>query len=656
MSELERHVCTVHRISLDDPSAEELDLTGTRSLAGEQMAKLLSSLGGNTHLRKLRLADMGLQASAVVLLSTALCANQGLRHLDIEGNQLTNLQLLPLVQAAGSSSVLEELRLGVVLKERELGQALVAALKKNRMLVKISIEISDTPLRMQVESELTRNVDAARRRRQAAKIAAGVAAERHSRSELESKILGCTTVAQLAGLIQHEPAQRTQTWLIWMVHRMFLNDPSLTTFNWSLSPIAVASGDPVIFPKLAAAVAKNTHLERLLLSRSGFNDFEALAASLQVNRTLRILDIDRLSLSALDLILIANAVAAGGSLAELRCNSTVNLGKGHKSAPVFQALVNAVKTNTNLCKLVIDVDEAQYRDAIQDQVARNKAAWWSRKKTATPQVQSVAAERHAPAMEAKCSQDADACQQLQEYLSAVAAPAERTFGREELRAAAGQLVEVLPGRCWVVPCALTAAECKAWIHRGAEFGLDQNYSATQELRSNTRTQNFVNTTMARLLRQRLPDELVSAVAASSPGTDVRSVYEELRLTQYAAGQLFRPHFDDSVFRPADTEYGQRGETSTHTVLAVLSEDFEGGATRFWPTGRYEHAVDVTAPLGSLLVFEQKTLLHEGMVINSGVKHVAQTGLMRESGSMREPDGSACPRPVLFQWGPGLSPF
>merc|ERR1712232_1471543 len=108
---------------------------------------------------------------------------------------------------------------------------------------------------------------------------------------------------------------------------------------------------------------------------------------------------------------------------------------------------------------------------------------------------------------------------------AVAAPAERSFSREELSAETGRVVEVLPGRCWVVPCAITPSECNELIHRGAQFGLEQNYSATKELRSNTRTKDFVDTAMARLFRGRLPNELIAALAASSPGTEVRSVYE-----------------------------------------------------------------------------------------------------------------------------------
>merc|ERR1712039_763179 len=74
--------------------------------------------------------------------------------------------------------------------------------------------------------------------------------------------------------------------------------------------------------------------------------------------------------------------------------------------------------------------------------------------------------------------------------------------------------------------------------------------------------------------------------------------------------------------------GEHGEISSHTLLLILTDDFSKGATRFWPTGKYDEAVDVTAPRGSMLAFEQLTLLHEGCALEDGVKFVAQGALMR----------------------------
>merc|ERR1719221_766416 len=241
-----------------------------------------------------------------------------------------------------------------------------------------------------------------------------------------------------------------------------------------------------------------------------------------------------------------------------------------------------------------------------------------------------------------------------QYAAASALAPLRAFAREDFESAGGKVIEVLPGRCWVVPHVLSPTECDEWIQLGTNHGMAKNTTYTSELRTNRRTAGFVNLDMARVVRERLPSELLDRVEECAPGTAVRSVYEEWRVTQYEPRELFRPHFDDSVFRGRD-DNGERGETSSHTVLVILSDDFVGGATRFWPQGSYEGAVDVLAPKGSVLIFEQRTLLHEGCAIESGVKFVAQTGLMRAPSDRDSVDAKA-PQPVLFRWGPGLEAF
>ena len=84
----------------------------------------------------------------------------------------------------------------------------------------------------------------------------------------------------------------------------------------------------------------------------------------------------------------------------------------------------------------------------------------------------------------------------------------------------------------------------------------------------------------------------------------------------------------------------------------LTQDFEGGATRFFPAGNFKSAtdaIDVKLPQGGALIFQQHGVLHTGMAVKSGVKVIAQTGLLRA-----QPEGLLKPR--LFQWGPGLKPY
>merc|ERR1712228_356763 len=134
---------------------------------------------------------------------------------------------------------------------------------------------------------------------------------------------------------------------------------------------------------------------------------------------------------------------------------------------------------------------------------------------------------------------------------------------------------------------------------------------------------------------------------------------------YQPGQFFRAHYDESYTRGKGRNshgseriirnlQGEYGETSSHTLLLILSDGFSKGATRFWPTGKYDEAVDVTAPQGSMLVFEQVTLLHEGCVLEEGVKFVAQGALMRAPSSRSAPNPNLRSQDKGFRFGPGQS--
>jgi hypothetical protein len=198
-----------------------------------------------------------------------------------------------------------------------------------------------------------------------------------------------------------------------------------------------------------------------------------------------------------------------------------------------------------------------------------------------------------------------------------------------------EFVEVLPGRCWVLPSALSFEECDEMCRAAEDHGL-QPASELSTGRQNTRTRNFYDAKTCELVWSRLPASFLAEVAKTSPCSGVRSVMESWRVSNYVPGQFFRPHYDESYTRGgtvdgvgASNEHGEHGEVSSHTVLVILTDSYEGGATRFWPTDRYDEAVDVIGLKGSVLVFEQLTLLHEGCPLVSGKKIVAQGSLMRE---------------------------
>lgn len=149
---------------------------------------------------------------------------------------------------------------------------------------------------------------------------------------------------------------------------------------------------------------------------------------------------------------------------------------------------------------------------------------------------------------------------------------------------------------------------------------------------------------------------------------------------------FHPHQDQADVVTVN-EIGDDGEevvknfySSTHTLLVALTEpsvDFTGGATRFFPTGRYDDgsSVDVFLPKGYALVFEQKGLLHAGLPVDKlttttttgdddgdegddddccrfekkkGAKYIAQAGILRAEGDARHREPEA-----RFKNGPGF---
>merc|ERR1719210_390193 len=83
--------------------------------------------------------------------------------------------------------------------------------------------------------------------------------------------------------------------MIWMVHRAWLNDPSLTTFNFNTITMPLPHDEPRVAPKLMQAMATNTNITSLLLTDSNLRAPQAhqLAESLRQNHTLQVLHMEQ---------------------------------------------------------------------------------------------------------------------------------------------------------------------------------------------------------------------------------------------------------------------------------------------------------------------------------------------------------------------------
>merc|ERR1712232_1106475 len=83
-------------------------------------------------------------------------------------------------------------------------------------------------------------------------------------------------------------------WMVWMVHRAHLNDPTLTDFNFSNMQMPLPHQEPRVSPKLMKALERNTYISTLSLQNSNMQkpDGMTMAQSLKENKTLVNLNIE----------------------------------------------------------------------------------------------------------------------------------------------------------------------------------------------------------------------------------------------------------------------------------------------------------------------------------------------------------------------------
>ena len=90
---------------------------------------------------------------------------------------------------------------------------------------------------------------------------------RKARRDLVPDIIAAESLESLAAAPKPDKRKQLGTWMIWMVHRVYLNDPTLDTFdftNLQMPPPIGATQDvaasraALLAPKLVKAIAKNT--------------------------------------------------------------------------------------------------------------------------------------------------------------------------------------------------------------------------------------------------------------------------------------------------------------------------------------------------------------------------------------------------------------
>ena len=219
--------------------------------------------------------------------------------------------------------------------------------------------------------------------------------------------------------------------------------------------------------------------------------------------------------------------------------------------------------------------------------------------------------------------------------------------------------EIVPGAVWVVPNFLEATECQAWIDFSEGTQKKSAHNNNNKRGPTTTTTSDANTksrleyvqhpatnyitnrecyrwqqddpSVAQILFQRLQDSgIMDALAAAntfSPDYHPCACNPNIRLYKYEKGHAFGKHVDGS--------HAVEGVGMTEaTVLVYLSDDCEGGATRFYPImhhggGSRKKSVGFEPKQGAMLVHihGDRCLEHEGDPVLSGLKYILRTDIV-----------------------------
>lgn len=186
---------------------------------------------------------------------------------------------------------------------------------------------------------------------------------------LADQICGIQEVEELHSL----PGPLDQiTWMVLMVHRLFLDDPSLTHLSFSGMRVPTGEEEPRVLPKLFSSLKASSHLQELRLRGVGLRgaDCESLALALERNSTLVTLDLSSNFLEPNGLAQIFSSIAGHSSLVELSCGA--QLVEEEVGKEEYQVLTTSLRTNTTLCKIGASLKDTHWRDQICRALIRNR--------------------------------------------------------------------------------------------------------------------------------------------------------------------------------------------------------------------------------------------------------------------------------------------
>mmetsp|Transcript_13287 Transcript_13287/g.23769 ORF Transcript_13287/g.23769 Transcript_13287/m.23769 type:complete len:643 (+) Transcript_13287:52-1980(+) len=205
-------------------------------------------------------------------------------------------------------------------------------------------------------------------------------------------------VTKIEDLLLHQPSKfgAFGDWMIWMVHRAWLNDPSLEDFNFNNMHMPPPHYEKRIAPKLMAAMGWNTHIQILSLSNSNVQKVQAieLAASLRKNRTLKTLNLECNSLDSNSVRELALALKDNPDYIEhLQFSHQKQMMGGFFGRPTEEAVAQMMNSNNLIVKLGFECDDAHWRNIIDRALLRNNDYWRRRQAPASVEELPPAEER-----------------------------------------------------------------------------------------------------------------------------------------------------------------------------------------------------------------------------------------------------------------------
>ncbi|CAE8623764.1 unnamed protein product, partial [Polarella glacialis] len=174
------------------------------------------------------------------------------------------------------------------------------------------------------------------------------------------------------------------TWMVWMVHRVFLNDPDLLVLDFACFALPAGEDEPRIVPKLLQALGRNTHLTELRLFNTALRldeeQVQALADSISSNKVLSKLDVQANFLEMSELEVLFKALAFNASLQELKVNDQRSKLEGNWNSrlkekagiDMYKALAESFSQNTTLFSVDLEMVDCYTREPIVRSLVRNR--------------------------------------------------------------------------------------------------------------------------------------------------------------------------------------------------------------------------------------------------------------------------------------------